>query len=86
MSDKEFIDLLRKVHDELEDTDKVSDEEQLLMRDLMTDIRSRLGDDGDEEDGLGDRLSDAVDQFDSSHPTLSFALRRVMDALAKMGI
>ena len=87
MSEKEFGKLLQQVHDELEDTDKVSDKERVLLADLMQDIRVRLGDSAeDEEHGLGDRLSDAVEQFTQSHPTLAFTLRRMMDALAKMGI
>ncbi|MDH3645612.1 MAG: DUF4404 family protein [Gammaproteobacteria bacterium] len=86
MSEKELTDLLHEVHNELEDTQTVSDKERQLLAELMTDIRARLGDDNDAEHGLGDRLGDAAEQFAQSHPTLAFALRRVMDALAKMGI
>ena len=86
MSEKELSDLLQEVHVELEDTGKVSEEERRLLAELMTDIRARLGDDADTEHGLGERLGEAVEQFNVSHPTLAFALRRMMDALAKMGI
>lgn len=86
MVDKEFRELLRQVHTELDDTDTVSEEERLLLEELMTDIRGRLGKTEDEEDGLGDRLEDSIEQFTASHPTLAFTLRRVMDALGKMGI
>ncbi len=86
MSEKELGELLHQVQVELEDTAKVSDEERLLLAELMTDIRARLGDREVAEHGLGERLGDAVEQFNRSHPTLAFALRRMMDALAKMGI
>ena len=86
MGEKELSALLRKVHNELEDTERVSAEERQLLAELMTDIRAQLGDDGGTEHSLPDRLGDAVEQFNQSHPTLAFALRRVMDALAKMGI
>lgn len=86
MSDKELTRLLQQVHDELEDTGDVSDEQRELMRDLVTDIHRTLGDDDDEELGVGDRLNEAVDEFHKTHPTLAFALRRIIDALARMGI
>jgi len=86
MSHKELTDLLHQVHTELEGTDKVSDDERALLAELMTDIRARIGEDTDAEHSLGERLSDAVEQFNQSHPTLAFALRRMMDALGKMGI
>ncbi len=86
MREKELSELLHEVHAELDDTDKVSDEERLLLAELMADIRTRIGDEADDEQGLGERLGDAVEQFNVSHPTLAFALRRMMDALSKMGI
>ena len=86
MSDKELTSLLQQVHDELENTEKVTDEERTLLADLMTDIQTHLGDSEEEHQGLGDRLGDAIEQFNQSHPTLAFALRRMMDALGKMGI
>ena len=86
MSDKQLTELLQQVHDELETHKSVSDEQRVLMRDLMEDINRTLGDDDDEDHGIGDRLNEAVDDFQQSHPTLAFALRRVIDALARMGI
>ncbi|MBT8144137.1 MAG: DUF4404 family protein [Gammaproteobacteria bacterium] len=86
MSDKDLTRLLQAAHDELEDHESVSPEQKRLMRDLMHDIQRTLGDDDDEDLGVGDRLNEAVDDFQQSHPTVAFALRRVMDALARMGI
>lgn len=86
MADKELRELLRQVHVELDETDAVSDEERQLLDKLMIDIRARLGESDEDEHGLGDRLDDAIEQFNVSHPTLAFALRRIMDALGKMGI
>lgn len=86
MPEKELSELLQKVHAELDDGDALSDEERVLLTELMADVRSRLGEEDDAEHGLGDRLDDAVEQFTQSHPTLAFALRRIMDVLARMGI
>lgn len=86
MKDKELTRLLQQVHDELEDTGTVSDEQRDLMRDLVSDIHRTLGDEDDEELGIGERLNEAVDQFHQTHPTIAFALRRIVDALARMGI
>jgi hypothetical protein len=35
---------------------------------------------------LVERLREAVDEFEESHPALTEAVGRVVDALAKMGI
>ena len=86
MSDKELTRLLHDVHTELEDQGAVSDEQRELMRDLMEDIRRTLGDEPTQDLGVGDRLNEAVADFQQSHPTIAFALRRVIDALARMGI
>ncbi|MBT8136749.1 MAG: DUF4404 family protein [Gammaproteobacteria bacterium] len=86
MSDKELSQLLHQVHSELEDTEKVSEEERALLAQLMSDIKGHIGPTDEQHQGLGDRLDEAVGQFNQSHPTLAFALRRMMDALSKMGI
>ena len=86
MSDKELTQLLQKVHTELEDQGAVSDEQRRLMRELMDDIHRTLGDEPTQDLGVGKRLNEAVGHFDQSHPTIAFALRRVIDALGRMGI
>lgn len=40
----------------------------------------------DEPQSLGDQLNRAAADFDVSHPTLASLLRRVVDALAQIGI
>lgn len=42
--------------------------------------------DVDEEPTIAQRLSEAEQQFASSHPTLSNSLQRLVDMLAQMGI
>ncbi len=86
MSDKELTRLLHEVHTELEDQGAVSDEQRELMRDLMDDIRRTLGEEETDDLSVGDRLNEAVDDFQQSHPTIAFTLRRIIDALARMGI
>lgn len=86
MADKQLTRLLEQVQDELENPGSVSAEQKELMRDLVEDIHRTLGEDDDEERDIGARLGDAVDEFQQSHPTLAFTLRRIIDALARMGI
>lgn len=86
MSEKELTQLLQEVHTELDGQGAVSDEQRELMRELMDDIRRTLGDEQTHDLGVGERLNEAVGHFQQSHPTIAFALRRVIDALARMGI
>jgi len=37
-------------------------------------------------ENLSEPLADFIDRFESSHPTLTMTLGRIMDALNKLGI
>lgn len=71
-----------------DDGESVGPEARELLRAVMDDIQRVLDvEEGDEQpEGLVDRLRDAVEDFEESHPTLAEAAGRVIDALARMGI
>ncbi len=79
---------LQELHDELQGAESLDPEARALLHSVMDDIRDVLqreeGSDGHET--LTDRLRDAVSHFEESHPTLTQAAGRVIDALANMGI
>lgn len=84
--------MLRKVHAELENTEGLDEQEEQTLRELLDDIEERLDELDDEQDGrdadadLGERVTAAMGDFQVAHPTLAFALRRLVDTLQKIGI
>jgi hypothetical protein len=81
---------LEALHSELASTSSVDEGSKRLLEEVLTDIHGLLertepaGE--DEHQSLGDRLLEATRDFEESHPTLSAAVGRVVDALANLGI
>ncbi len=84
--------MLAKVHAELENTQGMAENEEQTLRNLLDDIEERLDEIDEERDAaagesdIGDRVNAAMGEFQASHPTLAFTLRRLVDTLQKMGI
>ncbi|REJ69645.1 MAG: DUF4404 family protein [Planctomycetota bacterium] len=58
-----------------------------LLEAALADIQAKLsGDEPSEEPSLVERLSDAAQHYEESHPNLSGMLGGVIDALSRMGI
>jgi len=72
--------------DESEGGARVGPEARELLQAVMRDIQRLLDEREEEPEGLVDRLREAVEDFEESHPALSEAAGRVIDALARMGI
>jgi hypothetical protein len=79
---------LASLHQALADADAVGPEARELLRAVMEDIQRLLDveEHTEEPEGLVDRLREAKEDFEESHPTLAEAAGRVIDALAQMGI
>jgi len=82
---------LEKLHEELESTDSVDDDARELLGSLLADIQSLLERSSDANAAhtpasLSERLEAATREWETSHPTLSAAVGRVMDTLSNMGI
>lgn len=89
MPDQHLREMLEKLHAELKQAGGTLDEKSReLLRAVMDDIRAIVEPSADEAhpESLGQRLREAVDEFEESHPALTEAVGRVVDALAKMGI
>jgi hypothetical protein len=88
MNDKSLKELLGKLHEALENTDKVDPETLVLVRELDEDI-NRLVESGSSEgefDNVVDRAKSVETRFAVDHPVAERFLREIIDALAKVGI
>lgn len=67
---------------------RLGPEARELLQAVMADIQRVLDAEerAEEPEGLMDRLREAKEDFEESHPTLAEAAGRVIDALARMGI
>ncbi len=90
MDDQELRKLLEQVHAEIEKTHSLDDKGRELLRHLDTDIRGLLERSGDKSIEPGSstllRLEEALDHFESSHPTLTGQLSRLLEILSSSGI
>lgn len=88
MPDQHLREMLEQLHAELQQAGSVDERSRELLRNVMADIDTLLGPSAAEAqpEPLATRLREAVDEFEESHPALTEAVGRVVDALAKMGI
>lgn len=90
MSDENLRKLLEQLHDELERTQSVDEKGDELLRHLNADIRDLLkrSEKGQElsDESMLERLQDAVDHFEVTHPTLTTTLSEMMRILSNAGI
>lgn len=84
----ELRDQLASLHTELARTNAVDAPSRELLMALLTDITRLLGPEGEtvEDQSVGDRLKELAVDFEADHPSLSAAMRRVVDTLGKAGI
>jgi len=90
MTDENLRKLLEQLHDELERAESVDDKGDELLRHLNADIsnllkRSEKGK-AHSDESLLERLEDAIDHFEVSHPTLTTMLSEMMTILSNAGI
>lgn len=87
MSDQELRRTLEELHRELQavgQLDQVDDELERLLQEIRTDIENVM--ERSEPQGLGDRLGQAIERFEATHPRLASAMGAVADQLARMGV
>jgi signal transduction histidine kinase len=87
MENRQLRERLEALHAELARADRVDPASREVLQSVLEDIR-RLQEHPAEGggEGLVDRLREAVAAFEESHPALTEAAGRVVDALAKIGI
>ena len=90
MEDSELRDTLEKLHNELEMTDNLDDESRQRLQHLMGDIRTTLDrtepSPTEQFQALSDQLSEGIQRYEISHPSLTAAMRHALDILSAAGI
>ena len=92
MSDHELKSLLKKLHEELENTEEVEAETLALVRQLDSDIHQLVqpaaptGDSAESPEAVLDRARQLRNQFAANHPVAERFVSEIMDTLAKLGI
>lgn len=81
---------LEQLHAELQKVDSVDQDELRVLRQLSADIQVLLEQGGEPQQlgyrNLGERLREAIDDLEASHPKITLLMGQVADVLAKMGI
>ena len=86
MTSDQLRTLLEALHAELRRTDAVDERSRDLLRAVDGDIRQALERTGEQPESLTERLRETLERFEGTHPKLSEAVGRVLDALVQMGI
>ena len=85
MNNQELEKLLEKLHDEVNGMERVVDEDSLkLLRDVEKDIDDLL--DRSDNSSVPQRLQEAIQQFEVSHPALTSMLSEISTILSNAGI
>ena len=89
-SNQNLRELLERLHNELEQTESIDESGNEMLRHLDADIRRRLQSSGTKrkthDDTILERLQDAIDHFETTHPTLTLTLSEMMTILSNAGI
>lgn len=89
MEQQQLRDLLETLHKELEQVGSVDEKTTEVLTALREDIgklvREGAGD-GDANEGVVERMNDALGHFEEEHPKLSMMIQHVLDSLARMGL
>jgi phytoene/squalene synthetase len=90
MSEENLRKLLEQLHDELERAEPLDEKGDELLRHLNADISDLLKRSGkgtaQSDDSVLERLEDAIDHFEVTHPTLTTMLSEMMTILSNAGI
>ena len=90
MDKQRLIETLQQLHTELASAERIDPETLTLLETITEDVDriakrgGEMPDDGDER--VSGRLRDLVERFEADHPQVSFAIGKLADALASIGI
>jgi hypothetical protein len=87
-STQKLHDAIRDLHQVLETTENLTDEDRAELESAIGEIREVLGDpeSASGPDTLRGRLTAAVERFEDRYPELTKVIGRVADSLSEMGI
>ncbi|HNT24856.1 MAG TPA: DUF4404 family protein [Anaerolineales bacterium] len=86
--DKNLQQKLTELHAEIDEAQDVDEEARQMLVHLQQDIQRLLGQSSDAEvhRSLTGRLTQAIKQFEVSHPDLTWSMGQLVDLLARLGI
>lgn len=79
----------KELEEELHSLKTVDDETRTVLHDVLQEVRAVLHEDEPGEfqpQSLTDRLHNAAQEFEGSHPTMAGIINRLIDGLGQMGI
>lgn len=81
---------LQQLHQELQKLESPDATERRLLQQLQADIQAVLAHSESQSPPpytqLGERLQEGIEQLETSHPRLTFAMGQIVSMLARMGI
>jgi Domain of unknown function (DUF4404) len=90
MVDNKSRELLQQLHDEINGIQKVDDKGIDLLKDIDGDIRELLERSGETQMEVHptvlQRLDNAIDHFEVTHPELTALISKVFDSLSNVGV
>jgi hypothetical protein len=89
MSIEKLRSTISELEQELRGTKTIDNESRRMLEQAVQEIRAALHEEGrpaGDRQSLIERLQDSVDRFQSTHPSLTAVLGRLIDGLAQMGI
>ena len=80
--------IIRELHQVLESADDLDKPARDSLRSVAREIEDALDSEGGHAAAAGpvEDLRDRIERFEASHPTLTEAVRRLVDQLAEIGI
>lgn len=87
--DKQLRDTLEQIHQEIEKTTFVDAADEVVLRELLEDIRRLLESvehRPEHHESIRERLAHVVDRFEETHPTLAANMGRVAEALGRIAV
>ncbi len=93
-ANKQLEESIRHLREELGDPEPLSPEDRVLLDRTLESVARYLEEENDEEASLGDSLIDPIYdelrelsvRIESSHPSLSRVLTRIVDSMSQIGI
>jgi len=82
--DQELRRTLEELRRELSEVGEVDADLERLLTEIRTDIENVI--DRPDPNSISERLSEAVERFEASHPRLAGAMGAVIDQLARIGV
>jgi hypothetical protein len=91
MNTDELKQTLDTLHEELTHGQELDDEARHRLQVLLGDIQNVLAREPQQaseadDEGLGERLQEAVSEFEAAHPRFSQLIGRIADGLSNLGI